>query len=270
MSEVSMGAGWWQASDGKWYAPEVHPDLTSRLPPPPAISPPSGPAPLPQPLATPGPALVPGHTPPGSLAQQPPGLITQDQAPNVYGVPVSPLSPDVTQGGSGKQSLLRRIPPVVPWIIAAVFFISTVALGIVSVQQTSSANKWRDAAQSADKELAAAHSAIKLLENQVSGLNGQVSSLNTQLSAQATAKEKALDQNTVLGQAVSAEESVSGELNNCVSDLQQFLSTVATDLDNGFYNDPTLTEESTTANRTCTQAQTDNRAVQSALSGGGG
>jgi TM2 domain-containing membrane protein YozV len=26
MSEVSQGLGWWQASDGKWYAPELHPD----------------------------------------------------------------------------------------------------------------------------------------------------------------------------------------------------------------------------------------------------
>lgn len=27
MSEVSMGPGWWQASDGKWYPPEQHPDF---------------------------------------------------------------------------------------------------------------------------------------------------------------------------------------------------------------------------------------------------
>lgn len=26
MSDVSQGVGWWQASDGKWYAPELHPD----------------------------------------------------------------------------------------------------------------------------------------------------------------------------------------------------------------------------------------------------
>ena len=27
MSDQSQGPGWWQASDGKWYAPEQHPDF---------------------------------------------------------------------------------------------------------------------------------------------------------------------------------------------------------------------------------------------------
>ena len=30
MSEVSGGAGWWMASDGKWYPPELHPDASTR------------------------------------------------------------------------------------------------------------------------------------------------------------------------------------------------------------------------------------------------
>ncbi len=33
MSDVPEGPGWWQASDGKWYAPELHPNY---LPAPPA------------------------------------------------------------------------------------------------------------------------------------------------------------------------------------------------------------------------------------------
>jgi TM2 domain-containing membrane protein YozV len=32
MSEVSQGTGWWQASDGKWYAPELHPDHQASAP----------------------------------------------------------------------------------------------------------------------------------------------------------------------------------------------------------------------------------------------
>jgi hypothetical protein len=37
MSDVSRGPGWWQASDGKWYPPEQHPDRQSApTPPPPA------------------------------------------------------------------------------------------------------------------------------------------------------------------------------------------------------------------------------------------
>ena len=27
MSDTSQGPGWWQASDGRWYAPELHPDF---------------------------------------------------------------------------------------------------------------------------------------------------------------------------------------------------------------------------------------------------
>ncbi len=34
MSDASQGPGWWQASDGKWYAPEQHPDYKPPPPPP--------------------------------------------------------------------------------------------------------------------------------------------------------------------------------------------------------------------------------------------
>jgi hypothetical protein len=37
MSDASQGPGWWQASDGKWYSPELHPNhQPSPLPAPPA------------------------------------------------------------------------------------------------------------------------------------------------------------------------------------------------------------------------------------------
>lgn len=32
MSDVSPGPGWWIASDGKWYAPELHPSVQSGTP----------------------------------------------------------------------------------------------------------------------------------------------------------------------------------------------------------------------------------------------
>lgn len=35
MSDTSQGTGWWQASDGKWYAPEAHPSAAPNLPMPP-------------------------------------------------------------------------------------------------------------------------------------------------------------------------------------------------------------------------------------------
>ncbi len=39
MSDVSGGPGWWQASDGKWYRPEQHPDYRPPSPPPPSPPP---------------------------------------------------------------------------------------------------------------------------------------------------------------------------------------------------------------------------------------
>ncbi len=52
MSDVSGGSGWWQASDGKWYRPEQHPDYTPPPPPPPAPPPPPPPS-QPPPTAPP-------------------------------------------------------------------------------------------------------------------------------------------------------------------------------------------------------------------------
>jgi hypothetical protein len=37
MSDVSHGPAWWQASDGRWYAPELHPN-SGHPPPPPSVS----------------------------------------------------------------------------------------------------------------------------------------------------------------------------------------------------------------------------------------
>lgn len=34
MSDVSQGAGWWQASDGRWYPPQSHPDYRAPEPQP--------------------------------------------------------------------------------------------------------------------------------------------------------------------------------------------------------------------------------------------
>lgn len=43
MSETPGGPGWWQASDGKWYPPELHPDATAAGFPPPTSGPPGVP-----------------------------------------------------------------------------------------------------------------------------------------------------------------------------------------------------------------------------------
>ena len=76
MSDWSQGPGWWQASDGRWYAPERHPDWRRPVPPAPAPGPP---------IAGQPPYLAPG------APQQPYGAPLPGQppfgAPGPYGVP---------------------------------------------------------------------------------------------------------------------------------------------------------------------------------------
>jgi uncharacterized RDD family membrane protein YckC len=45
VADISQGEGWWQASDGKWYDPESHPDYVEPEPPraPPVPTPPTAP-----------------------------------------------------------------------------------------------------------------------------------------------------------------------------------------------------------------------------------
>jgi hypothetical protein len=45
VSDTAQGPGWWKASDGKWYAPELHPNYVPSppLPPPPAVATPPAP-----------------------------------------------------------------------------------------------------------------------------------------------------------------------------------------------------------------------------------
>ena len=57
MSDVSQGPDWWQASDLKWYPPELHADYvpprTPTLPPPPKLPPPPTPVTTTEPPVTP-------------------------------------------------------------------------------------------------------------------------------------------------------------------------------------------------------------------------
>ena len=270
MSDMSQGSGWWLASDGKWYPPEAHPGQTpTQGPGADPLDP--GPFPTGLPSAWNSPAL-PVQTPPGAYpAQQTaPGLPVPQTVGFIAPVGAIPTNPAIFHPLKSKSKKGRRIPPMVPWIVAGVFFITTVVFGIIALQQSSSASKWRQDDQKAVAQLALAHSSIKTLNSEVSTLNGHVSTLNTQLAAEANAKEKALDQDTVLSQLVSAEGTVSTELNTCVTDLQSFISTVGTDLGDGNYNDPALSSESGTASSDCDQAQSANQTLQSALSGATG
>ncbi len=260
MSGWSNTSGWWLASDGKWYPPEAQPGTTPMdVPAVDAREPEPFPSGLPSAWVAPAPPVG------SSVGRYPQQLPAPGQPqPQLVGFLAPPLaqqSPGVFNPANSKRR--RRYPLVLAWILAGVFFLSTVGLALFSYHQTSSANQWRSADQEAVAELAAAHSSIK-------SLNGQVTSLNTQLAAQANAKEKALDQNTVLSQLVNDEGTVSTELNPCVTDLQTLISTVGTDLQDGFYTDPTVSEDSDAASSDCNQAQSDNETLQSDINGATG
>ena len=53
MSMTPQGPGWWEASDRKWYPPELHPDRTAPQPPYSADVAPVGGDPLPLLVALP-------------------------------------------------------------------------------------------------------------------------------------------------------------------------------------------------------------------------
>src|SRR4051794_26597961 len=79
MSDATQGPGWWQASDGKWYPPEQHPDLGNPTQPVESVSPteavpPSTPPPAPVP-PTQAMAPVPPPVPPGPPGGPPPGPV---------------------------------------------------------------------------------------------------------------------------------------------------------------------------------------------------
>ncbi|MGI9602983.1 MAG: hypothetical protein ACR2QE_13940 [Acidimicrobiales bacterium] len=101
MSDHSQGAGWWQAADGKWYAPERHPDYS---PPPPPPPPPPGaqtppPAEPPPPSEPPPPAEPPpaagGSTPPppGQSPPPPPGTVAPPPDATTAMPPIVPPPP---------------------------------------------------------------------------------------------------------------------------------------------------------------------------------
>jgi uncharacterized RDD family membrane protein YckC len=69
MADTSQGTGWWQASNGKWYPPEQHPNYQPP-PPPPSNNPAGGGAPF----ASPVPTAPPAHAYGQPVAAPAPGM----------------------------------------------------------------------------------------------------------------------------------------------------------------------------------------------------
>ena len=109
MSDVSQGPGWWQASDGKWYAPELHPDYqppteaVAPTPPDPPQEPPPEPAPTQAAPVTPEPTqAIPTAAPiePTQMIPTPPPVGPPAGPPLGAAGPVVP--PPSAGGGKGK------------------------------------------------------------------------------------------------------------------------------------------------------------------------
>jgi len=119
VSEVSQGEGWWQASDGKWYAPELHPDRAA-MPDPTVESAaaPGGPDPT-VPVAPFG--ADPTLASPVMPSAPPPGMPPPGAPPiTTFGTP-----PPTAGGGGGKGKLIAAIAVVVALIAGGIAFALT-------------------------------------------------------------------------------------------------------------------------------------------------
>jgi len=267
------------ASDGKWYPPELHPDVRAKQLPP---LPPNGQIvearatePRPSQLLEP----LPGDT--GNQGGPRYSAPDEKAASKKRGATVPP-------GGEKVDSVVpkkrRRLAVVGPWVLVAILAMSGGTATYFAFHENSVAKQWTHEYHMAIGRLNTANASIQTLngevgtlqgkvgslDGQVGSLQGQVGNLNGQVGAQANAKEQALDQNAVLAKIVSAEATVSNELNTCVNDMQTFLNTLSTDASTGNINDPTLTDQANTATTDCNQAQSDNQALQSAINSASG
>jgi hypothetical protein len=103
MSKVSEGPGWWMASDGRWYAPELHP---GSVPPAPVPAVPDYGFSAPPPAPKEDPAAS------GSLASWAPSLAPPMDVPPVDAVATTPRtadSPPATAGGSSGGRVGRAL-----------------------------------------------------------------------------------------------------------------------------------------------------------------
>ena len=182
MSEASQGPGWWVASDGQWYPPEMHPDFRAQVPPPPPPQPPPV-------VASPGPGSsqatdgqwypstqVPNYQAPQSSPQTPTPVQPVYQSPVPQWPVEAPKEPK--KKGSG--------PKIAAIVSAAVVIIVIIAVVAGSHQNsnpnpsTGSANSGGGSSSaSATTDPTAAASAAY-----VSAYNAMVNAENPEITAQ--------------------------------------------------------------------------------------
>lgn len=108
MSDQSAGPGYWQASDGKWYPPESHPDAIAQQA-----------APVP-PTPTPTNPSIPNPATPGAVGQQ------ASPSPGSTATPPGPgyLQDTPTESGSSKPIYLRA------WFLIAAGLLVVIGLAV--------------------------------------------------------------------------------------------------------------------------------------------
>lgn len=106
MSDRRLGDGWWEASDGKWYAPELHPDYRPPAEPPPPQTP-FGQPPAGAPFGQPPAGTPPGDTPYGL----PPGPGVGGFDPPRYGERVGSVPPPGAGGGPTHGQFYPAVTP---------------------------------------------------------------------------------------------------------------------------------------------------------------
>ena len=124
MSDTAEGPGWWIASDGRWYPPELHPDTAAPPPSPlPSLfsSGPAGGQAMPTPPATPAP---PGFTPPGPL---PAVVVYPERGARPTAAPVA------TQSSAAQPVARRKGRSKWPTVLIVVGLLAGAAGGITAL-----------------------------------------------------------------------------------------------------------------------------------------
>ena len=140
MSDASQGPGWWLASDGRWYAPETHPNYVAPPPPPPPPPPsPSPPTSMPPTAAAQPISEVPTTSVP--LASGKPTSSMPTVPATESGEPTAAYSP---YGGSPQPGEPEKAGPKAPiykkwwaWVIAAVVLIVIIAISANSSKKNT-------------------------------------------------------------------------------------------------------------------------------------
>jgi hypothetical protein len=232
MSDTTQGPGWWQATDGHWYAPQTHP-----LYPPPDVV-----------LAATVVDDVSGQTGTAAAANGSPDLPPPS---GYFGSGSVPLPVVENEQPTARKPRWRRYV-LVSLIVIAVALLGTTAFFVVTneIGTHNQLRMERSAFRRVSSQLAQAQSNLSNANGQISNLQNKVSNLQGTVST---------DQ-----QAASDINAVANSLETCVADTNQFESDFTTELEDGV-SLPSVSDEASEADTACGQAESQYNTLQNAL-----